>query len=56
MKETLQKLEAELSRWRNGNTLTDNTQAAHKTTEYLNHYPSRCKTLCLCFLSLLFQI
>uniref|UniRef100_A0A7N6C0K5 Kinesin-like protein n=1 Tax=Anabas testudineus TaxID=64144 RepID=A0A7N6C0K5_ANATE len=34
MKETLQKLEAELNCWRNGNIHTENTLAAHKTTEY----------------------
>lgn len=54
MKETLQKLEAELNRWRNGNTHTDNTLAANKTTEYLNLYLSHCKTCCFCILSLLF--
>uniref|UniRef100_A0A8C2XP51 Kinesin-like protein n=1 Tax=Cyclopterus lumpus TaxID=8103 RepID=A0A8C2XP51_CYCLU len=36
LKETVQRLDTELNRWRNGNKLIDITLAAHKNMEYLN--------------------
>uniref|UniRef100_A0A8C4FF98 Kinesin-like protein n=1 Tax=Dicentrarchus labrax TaxID=13489 RepID=A0A8C4FF98_DICLA len=47
MKETVQRLEAELNRWRNGNTHTVITLAAHRTTEYLNLLSGKsCENCC----------
>lgn len=47
MKETLQRLEAELNIWRNGNTHTVIPLAAHKNTEYLSLLPGKnCENCC----------
>uniref|UniRef100_A0A8C9ZYR0 Kinesin-like protein n=1 Tax=Sander lucioperca TaxID=283035 RepID=A0A8C9ZYR0_SANLU len=41
LKETVQRLEAELNRWRNGTTHTDITLAADKNIEYLSLLPGK---------------
>lgn len=47
LKETVQRLEDELNRWRNGNTHTGITLAAHKNTEYLSLLPGKNRENCL---------
>uniref|UniRef100_A0A8D0D8G9 Kinesin-like protein n=1 Tax=Sander lucioperca TaxID=283035 RepID=A0A8D0D8G9_SANLU len=49
LKETVQRLEAELNRWRNGTTHTDITLAADKNIEYLSLLPG--KNCANCFAS-----
>uniref|UniRef100_A0A8C9ZYZ7 Kinesin-like protein n=1 Tax=Sander lucioperca TaxID=283035 RepID=A0A8C9ZYZ7_SANLU len=47
LKETVQRLEAELNRWRNGTTHTDITLAADKNIEYLSLLPGKnCANCC----------